>query len=197
MFVSKVSSPVYLKYRGRRWFAVLLWLLAFLCFVCAAAPLLMPDGWFALLVMAPPCLAGGWLCMLAGWAEWISRVDVREDGTFSLRLSCFRGYLPYFGCQRLDGSWHDVQRLKRQVVRGSLLGIPYDFVRHWIETAGGRIMLPAFARGDLVRDPKAVSHNIDTDHLASLFATRTGLSPIEEPEVSVNLTRSFFGGGDA
>ena len=191
------QTPVSLTYRGRRWLAVLLWLLGVWCLAVAAFTPLVPNGWFAFLVMGLPCLAGTWMCLVMGWAEWASRVDIHEDGTFLLQLPRYRGCLPWLGLQRLDGSWHDVRQLRRQLVCASILGIPYPFIRHWIVTDRGSIMLPAFTRSDLVRNPKTASQSIDTAYLAALFATRTGLSPMDEPECRVGLLRSFVGGGNA
>ncbi|HUZ90299.1 MAG TPA: hypothetical protein VMU78_00115 [Methylocella sp.] len=168
-----------------------------MCLPLGAASPMMPDGRFAFLVIGIPCLVSGWICVLLGWAEFVSRVDIREDGSFSFRLPRYRGYLPFLGLQRLEGSWKDVRRLSRRRVRGSILLIPYRFVRHAIETSHGNIAMLAFERGDLVRNANTASQNISTAEIAALFSTRTGLSPVEEPECRVGLVRSLIGGGSA
>jgi len=138
------------------------------------------------------------MCLVVGWAEFVSRVDFREDGSFSIRLPRYRGFLPYFGIQRLDGTWKDVRQLRYRRVRSSLVYVGYDYVRHSIVTAQGSIMMLAFERGDLVRNTRSVSQNIPVAEAMGLFRTRTGLSPVEEPEVrGGGLLRNLLLGGPA
>lgn len=166
-----------LVYRGRRWLALYLWLLGLLCAtVGIASP---AAGWFAVMVMAPITLVSGYVCLLIGWGEAVARVELRPDG-FDLRLPRYRGYLPFWPARRLRAGWGEVTALRRRHVRARLLGLPFDYVAHTVETPGGRIMLFEPLPTDLFRNARGTGLNLPVPAIMAEFARRTGLAPSEQ-----------------
>lgn len=164
-------------FRGRRWFAAYLWVLGLLCLVVGCGSVAI--GWFAVVVMGVPALVAGYACLLIGWGEAVARIELRRDG-FDLRLPRYRGYLPFWPARRLRAGWGEVTALRRRHVRARLLGLPFDYVAHTVETPGGRIMLFEPLPTDLFRNARGTGLNLPVPAIMAEFARRTGLAPSEQ-----------------
>ncbi len=183
------------RYRGRAWFAALLWLLGLICWAEAVGSIFL--GWFGMLDLGLVCLIAGHTCFTFGWGEAVACVELRNDG-FALRLPRYRGYFPFWPIQRLSGAWTDVVALRRTPVGARILWIRFDYVMHTIITKRGRIMLFEPLANDFFRNTRGTGLNLPAGDIADAFARRSRVAPTDCGQVwGGGLWRNLvFGGPD-
>ena len=192
----QIGSPgLVQRFRGRRWLAAYLWVMALICLGLAGATVLL--GWPGMLFMGLPALFAGYFCLTYGWGEAVARVELRADG-FSLRLPDYRGYFPFWPAYRLEGKWPEVTAIRRCHVRAKCLGIRFDYVMHSFETRDGGIMLLEQLPNELSRDSRKSGLNLPAPAIAAEFARRAGLEARDDGEMwGGGLWRNLVSGGPA